>query len=337
MRKGVRSVGGIGMGISLVGVALAWAGPAWSPEASAAEKVVIRLSWKIKGEFAPLYVAVAKGYYAAEGLDVSVEEGAGAPTAMKTVAAGRDQFAYIGGLETAQGVGQGIPLKMVANFIKRMPVGVASHPDIPLSKPKDLEGKRIAAAPADSFTAVLPAFAKMHGLNLDSIKVVVLDFAARMGAFMRRETETITIYLTNDLPVMEDRMGKKLNTLVLSDWGFPLLGHGLVTSDEYIKTNPETIRKVVRATAKGWADTIANPDEAAAIVVKRFPEALKLELTAKQLRIGNTLTASAASKGKPLGYQAQADWEETISTLVATGGIPSAKPLSAYYTTAFVE
>ena len=299
------------------------------------EKSVIRLSWKIKGEYAPLYVALDKGYYKAEGLNVAVEPGSGASVAIKLIATGKDQYAYIGGLETAQGVGKDIPIRMVANFVKKLPVGVAAHPHIPLKTPRDLEGKKLAVAPVDSFVAILPAFARAHKLDRDKINVVKLGWGSRVPAFMRGETDLTTIYFTNDLPVIEAKMGKKLNTLASFDWGFKLLGHGLVVSHDYMAANGDTIRKVVRASAKGWSDTLKNPKEAAEIIAKRF-QTLNVGITEKQLIINNGLTKSPTTKGKPVGWQSAEDWKETLDTLEKTGGIAKRKDLKAYYTNEFI-
>ncbi|MFQ5913525.1 MAG: ABC transporter substrate-binding protein [Nitrospinota bacterium] len=328
-RRILRLLNGLGF---FVAAALIFLGPAI---AQAAGKSVIRLSWKVKGEYAPLYVALDKGYYKAEGLNVAVEPGSGASVAIKLIATGKDQFAYIGGLETAQGVGKDIPIRMVANFVKKLPVGVAAHPHIQLKTPKDLEGKKLAVAPVDSFVAILPAFARAHKLDLAKINVIKLGWGSRVPAFMRGETELITIYFTNDLPVMEAKMGKKLNTLASFDWGFKLLGHGLVVSNDYLAANGDTIRKVLRASAKGWADTLKNPREAAEIIAKRF-QTLKVDITERQLIINNGLTRSPATKGKPLGWQAAEDWKETLDTLQKTGGIAKRKELKAYYTNEFV-
>ena len=298
--------------------------------------LTVRLSWKIKGEFAPLIVAQERGYFAQEGLNVRVEEGAGAKSAIQTVVAGKDQVAYISALALAKVVDRNVPVKMVANYVKRLPMGVASHPDIPLRTPKDMEGKRIAASPGDSFVSILPTFAKINNVDINKIEVVHLTWGVRIPSFMRRETQLISIYLTNDLPLLESKMGVKLNTLVAYDWGYDILGHGLVAANAYIQKNPDVVRRIVRAATKGFRDAINNPKEAAEILVKRFPAVLSKILVEKQIRINNRLLESKASKGKPLGWQAKEDWERTISTFERTGEIKSRKALPVYYSNTYV-
>ncbi|MFQ5692354.1 MAG: ABC transporter substrate-binding protein [Nitrospinota bacterium] len=305
-------------------------------QAEAAGKTVIRLGWKAKGEYAPLYLALDKGYYKAAGVNVAVEPGSGANVAIKLIATGKDQFAYTGGLEIAQAIGKDIPVRVVANFIKKMPLGVAAHPNIKLDSPKDLEGKTLAVAPADSFMNILPAFARAHKLNLDAIKVVKLGWGSRVPTFMRGDTNLITIYLNNDLPVMEAKMGKKLNTLKTFDWGFSVLGQSLSSSNDYIARNGDTIRKVVRATSRAFTEALKNPGEAADIMTKRF-NTLNRDITIRQLIITRDLVVSKASKGKPPGWQTAEDWKRTLDTLERTGGIAKRKELKVYFTNEFMK
>src|SRR5215475_14212567 len=96
------------------------------------EKVTVRFTWKLKGEYAPLYVALEKGYYKAEGLDVSLSEGNGAQNVLKALAAGNENFGYGPAVAAAQAVSQGLPVKVVALYQTSAPMAVIAFPDTPL-------------------------------------------------------------------------------------------------------------------------------------------------------------------------------------------------------------
>src|SRR5262245_33188001 len=108
------------------------------------EKLTVRFTWKLNGEYDPLYVALEKGYYKAEGLDVQLAEGNGAQNVLKALAAGNENFGYGPAVAAAQAVSQGLPVKVVALYQTSAPMGVIAYPDTPLKGPKDLEGKRLA-------------------------------------------------------------------------------------------------------------------------------------------------------------------------------------------------
>ena len=80
------------------------------------EKVTVRFTWKFKGEYAPLFLALDKGYYKAEGLDVDLGEGSGAQTVLKLLASGNEKFGYGPAVAAATAISQGLPVKVVALY-----------------------------------------------------------------------------------------------------------------------------------------------------------------------------------------------------------------------------
>src|SRR5205085_12347097 len=115
------------------------------------EKVTVRFAWKLKSEYAPLFVAMDKGYYKAEGRDVELAEGSGAQTVLKLLASGNEKFGYGPAVSAAHAISQGLPVKVVALYQTNAPMGVISFPGVALRSPKDLEGKRLAIAVGETF------------------------------------------------------------------------------------------------------------------------------------------------------------------------------------------
>jgi NitT/TauT family transport system substrate-binding protein len=111
MTPAARRLRTIVAGVACLAIPLAASQPAFS---QAAEKVTVRFTWKLKGEYAPLFVALDKGYYKAEGLDVDLAEGSGAQTVLKLLASGNEKFGYGPAVSAAQAVSQGLPVKVVA-------------------------------------------------------------------------------------------------------------------------------------------------------------------------------------------------------------------------------
>ena len=113
MRSAARRLRAIVAGVACLAIPLA-AVPLQPAFSQAAEKVTVRFTWKLKGEYAPLFVALDKGYYKAEGLDVDLAEGSGAQTVLKLLASGNEKFGYGPAVSAAQAVSQGLPVKVVA-------------------------------------------------------------------------------------------------------------------------------------------------------------------------------------------------------------------------------
>ena len=147
--------------------------------AQAPEKLTVRFTWKLKGEYAPLFVALDKGYYKAEGLDVDLAEGSGAQTVLKLLAAGNEKLGYGPAVSAAQAVSQGLPVRVVALYQTKAPMGVISFPDVPLKTPKDLEGKKLAISVGETFGDMLGPFCRINHIDVDKIRRIQMDAGAQ--------------------------------------------------------------------------------------------------------------------------------------------------------------
>src|SRR5260370_29657303 len=176
------------------------------------EKVTVRFTWKLKGEYAPLYVALEKGYYKAEGLDVQLAEGNGAQNVLKALAAGNENFGYGPAVAAAQAVSQGLPVKVVALYQTSAPIGVISFPDVALKSPKDLEGKRLAISVGETFGDMLGPFARINNVDIGKIQQIQMDSSARPTQFLTRKIDVMSVYLSNARPPIEDRANLQSTT-----------------------------------------------------------------------------------------------------------------------------
>src|SRR5713226_237262 len=301
----------------------------------AAEKLTVRFTWKLKGEYAPLFVAFDKGYYKSEGLDVDLAEGSGAQTVLKLLASGNEKFGYGPAVSAAQAVSQGLPVKVVALYQTRAPMGVISFPDVPLKTPKDLEGKRLAISVGETFGDMLGPFTRINHVDIGKIQQIQMDASARSTQFLTRKIDIMSVYLSNELPQVEKRAGVKFNVLKVSEFGLNLLGASMIVGNAFAEQNPEIVKKLLRATAKGYRDAMANPKEAAKLMAKYMkvpedPDVLDAQVEA-------TVVSTNAPPGKPLGWQESADWEANLSLLKETGGVSEVKALSAYYSNDYLQ
>ena len=303
--------------------------------AQGVEKVTVRFTWKLKGEYAPLFVALEKGYYKAEGLDVQLAEGNGAQNVLKALAAGNEKFGYGPAVAAAQAVSQGLPVKVVALYQTSAPMGVIAFPDTPLKGPKDLEGKRLAISVGETFGDMIRPFARINNVDLGKVQLIQMDSSARTSQFLTRKIDVMSVYLSNELPQLEKRVGVKFNVINVADFGLKVLGSSMYVSNAFAEQSPETVKKLLRATAKGYRDAIADPKEAAKLMAKNMavpeqPDVLEQQVVA-------TVISTNAPAGKPIGWQSEADWRANLELLKETGGIAEIKPLLAYYTNEYLQ
>ena len=209
------------------------------------ERLTVRFTWKLKGEYAPLYVALEKGYYNAEGLDVQLSEGNGAQNVLKVLAAGNEKFGYGPAVAAAQAVSLGLPVKVVALYQTSAPMGVIAFPDTPLKGPKDLEGKRLAISVGETFGDMIRPFTRINNVDLGKIQLIQMDASARTTQFLTRKVDVMSVYLSNELPQIEKRAGVKFNVIKVTDFGLNVLGSSMYVSNAFAEQKPDTVKKLL--------------------------------------------------------------------------------------------
>src|SRR5437588_8499033 len=322
--------------VAVAGLALLLATGTPQPVFSqAAEKLTVRFTWKLKGEYAPLFVALDKGYYKTEGLDVELAEGSGAQTVLKLLASGNEKFGYGPAVSAAQAVSQGLPVKVVALYQTRAPMGVISFPDVALKTPKDLEGKRLAISVGETFGDMLGPFTRINHIDIDKIQRIQMDASARSTQFLTRKIDVMSVYLSNELPQLEKRAGIKFNLLSVSQFGLNLLGASMIVANAFAEQNPEMVKRLLRATAKGYQDSMAAPKEAARLMAKYMKVPEDPDVLEQQVQA--TVVSTNAPQGKPLGWQDSADWQSNLSLLKETRGVAEVKDPAAYYSNAYLQ
>ena len=134
--------------------------------AHSAEKVGFQNYWVVTANVGPILTALEHGYYKAEGLDVDFPVGKGSAHAIQMVAAGKMDFGISDFGAMALAISRGVPVKGIFCYLQRSPLGVITQTKAGIKTPKDLEGKRLAFAPADSGWLLFPVFAKVNGVDM---------------------------------------------------------------------------------------------------------------------------------------------------------------------------
>ncbi|MBI2369460.1 MAG: ABC transporter substrate-binding protein [Deltaproteobacteria bacterium] len=304
--------------------------------ALAQKKVNLRLDWKTKGGHAPYHLAAEQGLFQAEGLQVEIFEGQGSATTVKTVATGQDTFGWADFGTMAKGVSQGVPVKAIFGVLQTSPMVVMAHADKNVRHPKDLEGKRIVLSHGDSTSQILPALMKAAGADYGKLNIVFTTGPAKIPAFLDRRVDAMTGYSENQQVIVE-ASGAKITVIKYADYGVNTLSNGTITSSRVLREEPETVKKFLRAVARGIRAAQADPKGAVAVLVKRFPAVANQEpIFLKQLTLSLALLETPNTKGKPLGWMAREDWENTLRILKEYGELPQVLPVEEYYTNDFI-
>jgi NitT/TauT family transport system substrate-binding protein len=263
--------------------------------AEAADKVTFVTDFGYNGRHAYYFVALEKGYYAKQNLDVQIVRGQGSADAVKQVAAGTAQIGFADTAAVILGRGNDqIPTKLVAIVYAKPPHAIYVLKESGISKPKDLEGKKIADTAFSAVPKLFGAYAKAAKIDAGKVTWLVAAADTLPALLTTGRADGIGQFIVGEPLLTKSAAPKQVFALSYADAGLDLYGNGIIASDNLIKSNPDLIKRFVTATMQGLKDAIANPEEAGAIMNKHHRE-VDAGVAAAETKIVATLT------GQPLG------------------------------------
>jgi NitT/TauT family transport system substrate-binding protein len=306
--------------LSLASLALMSALMASAAYAQELTKITIRLAFIPGGIDAPFFVAKSKGYFEAEGLDVTILDGTGSTDTIQAVGNGSVQMgnAGLGALAQAAAQAKFDNITAVFGLVQKDPTSIISLKGSGITKPKDLEGKRFATEAGNLTDGMIGAFAAVNGIDMDTVKITITDNDRQ--ALLKGDVDFINGWANPD--------GDKVAAfheieppMLFADYGVNLLGSSVIVRKDWLAEHGDAVKGYLRALTKGHDDVLANPDEALELFMQNRPDADK-EAIKQEIAVMEKYRHTALTEGKPFGYVDPADVKQTIDLLETYAGIP---------------
>ncbi|MDX1413215.1 MAG: ABC transporter substrate-binding protein [Candidatus Promineifilaceae bacterium] len=279
-------------------------------------------------QYAPLYVAVDKGYFAEEGFEIEFDYSF-ETDGMALVGANEVPFAIVGGDQVILARAQDLPVVYVFEWYQRYPIAVVSKVNAGIEEPRDLLGRTVGlpgffGASYVGFAGLLSA----NNLALTDVDAIDVGFN-QVETLLTDQAEAVVAFANNE-PLQLANMGEEVNVIQVADY-IDLVFNGIITNEETIVQNPELVESFLRAILRGLADTLADPDQAYEIS-KKYVEGLD---DSRRDVLDASLGLWEAEK---LGYTEEKSWQQTESILIEMGLLDQpVDNLEAAYTNQFVE
>ena len=301
--------------------------------------ITFNLDFTVLGRYAPWYVALAKGYYKDAGLNVKIVPGQGTAQAIQALESGLAQFSFsdVTSLVVASANGTAHAKFVMINYQKPPYAIFSLNPGANVTTPAQLSGLEIGTG-AGSFTPkVIRGFMKEKGMNPDSVKFVNIDGAARVGMLLSGKVPAIETFIFGQAGIARSvAAGQKLSTLFLANDGLQLYANGLLVKDDYLKRNPDLVRRFVKASLMGWHDALENPAEAAKLQTQYIPGLSPASVVA-EMKVVAELSVTADTKAHGLGSIDPATMKRSVAFVEKYAGLQGTPPATeTLYTTAFL-
>lgn len=223
--------------------------------ARAATPFAMQAAWINDAEFAGYFLAMDKGYFAEEGLELTYLPGGPDVIPESTIIAGRADLALTTPDTTIRAITeQGAKFKIIGAQYQKNPIGVVSLKKNPINSPADLVGKTIAVPPVNIVT--IEALLALNGI--DKTQVNIVPYAYDPTPLVKGEIDASLDFTTN-VPFTISQLGEEAHSFLLYDHGVTLYNDTVVVTEETLATKRKELVAWLRASRKGWVEALADP------------------------------------------------------------------------------
>ena len=289
-------------------------------DANELKELDVVLDWYPNALHAFMYVAIEKGYYEEEGLKVNIQFPSNANDAISLVAAGQADIGLYYQQDVIQArAKQNVPVKSIGAVVQGPLNIVLSLKDKNITTAEDLVGKTIGYAGTELSEALIRSIMDHVGADYGDVTMIDVGFDLMSSMTTGNVDATIGCLVNHEVPRMEEE-GFSVNWFDLDEYGVPTYYEGVfLANDDAIENDSETLKAFLRASAKGFADMKANPEEALQILLanqneENFPLSETVERKSVEVLLPMMETADAA-------FLSQSDecWQENIDWMLDQG------------------
>jgi NitT/TauT family transport system substrate-binding protein len=303
-------------------IAMATASPAAEPV-----KIRFTLDWKLQGIHAWYYWAKAKGYFAVENLDVTIDQGEGSAAAVTRVMSG----AYDAGFGDINAIIQNAATKpgetpiMVYMIYSKAPFALLTKVGGPIKSVKDLEGSKLGSPAGGASFKLLPLLARQNGVDYGKIAIMQVSPSLQEQMLIRGQVDSVAVFTATsyiNLVSLKLDPDRDFRWMYYSDLGLDLYSNGIMVSPKLAREHPEAVRGLLRAINRSLRETVENPDAAIALLATEEPLINKDIEKRRLLYVYKTLIDTPEARDLGIGDVSDGRLASAIATIATSFELP---------------
>jgi NitT/TauT family transport system substrate-binding protein len=243
---------------------------------------------------------------------------------------GQDDIVILPGVFALTAISKGLPIKIVALYHPVIPMGFISFPENALRTPKDFEGKSVAYSVGETAVTYLEVLCRLNNVDCSKIKKIQMNPQVRYPQFVQKQVDTVSVYYTDALPILESANKVQFALLDLPRYGVKVPGLAFATSEATLSRRSDVFKRFVKVVDQSIRDSKADPEAATQAMLKHWSNHPAPHIVRAQVKA--TLEAMPEISGRPYGWVDSGRLAEALVMMKSVGEIDGSRAVDAYFT-----